>query len=212
MQALLVLRGWASLLNPQLVCALVHTLETSTVPQSPFHHTYTYPKLRSAEELEDINPWYIYAFFYYQLASQTALDCTYASGLSVTHGSPQRHIWTFAAGNSKDHSNAKLNCPCASPYPSLRSCTSICGRELVLWVREYGNSWRDMAPWWSLVGITGVYKWEHLLWSRWSMVHYHTEPGSERRHRNEDMFLLCPATCDYRSNSTWDIHLLRARL
>ena len=41
----------------------------------------------------------------------------YVEGLSVTHGSPRNHIWTFAAGLSKDYNYPKWNCPCASPYP-----------------------------------------------------------------------------------------------
>ena len=39
----------------------------------------------------------------------------YVDGISVTHGSPRKHIWTFAAGVSKDYDDN--NCPCASPYP-----------------------------------------------------------------------------------------------
>ena len=39
------------------------------------------------------------------------------SGLSVTYGSPRSHIWTFAAGYSKDYNYPSYNCPCASPYP-----------------------------------------------------------------------------------------------
>ena len=48
---------------------------------------------------------------------QTTLDSAYVSGLSVTYGSPRSHIWTFAAGPSKDYHYTCCNCPCASPYP-----------------------------------------------------------------------------------------------
>lgn len=44
------------------------------------------------------------------------IDSTYVEGLSVTHGTPRKHIWTFAAGLSKD-TNSRGNCPCAAPYP-----------------------------------------------------------------------------------------------
>ena len=57
-----------------------------------------------------------YGFYNYYTSSQTTLESAYVSGLSVTYGSPQNHIWTFAAGVSKD-TNANLNCPCASPHP-----------------------------------------------------------------------------------------------
>jgi len=46
------------------------------------------------------------------------LDRSYVSGLSVTYASRQNHIWTFAAGLSKDYDYSNCcNCPCASPYP-----------------------------------------------------------------------------------------------
>ena len=56
------------------------------------------------------------AFYSYNYAGQTTLDSSYVSGLSVTHGSPRNHIWTFAVGYSKDYSYTCCNCPCA-PYP-----------------------------------------------------------------------------------------------
>ena len=45
------------------------------------------------------------------------IDSDYIEGLSVTHGTPRNHIWTFVAGCSKDIGNGCSNCPCASPYP-----------------------------------------------------------------------------------------------
>ena len=57
-----------------------------------------------------------YSFYSYSNGGQTTLDSSYVSGLSVTYGSPRNHIWTFAAGVSKDYNYACCNCPCA-PYP-----------------------------------------------------------------------------------------------
>ena len=56
-------------------------------------------------------------FSNYVYGGQTTLDSAYVSGLSVTYGSPRNHIWTFAAGPSKDNKWTCCNCPCASPYP-----------------------------------------------------------------------------------------------
>ena len=42
-----------------------------------------------------------------------SLEGHYVQGLSVTHGSPRNHIWTFAAGVSKDGPYWAHNCPCA---------------------------------------------------------------------------------------------------
>ena len=43
-------------------------------------------------------------------------------GLSVTHGNPRNHIWTFAAGSSKDNRHYVGRCPCL-PSP-LKGGTS----------------------------------------------------------------------------------------
>ena len=54
----------------------------------------------------------------YRYAHLLTPDDTYVSGLSVTYGSPRQHIWTFAAGWSKNHNYKTTNCPCAK-YPGL---------------------------------------------------------------------------------------------
>ena len=55
------------------------------------------------------------AFYNFQYLGQT-IEGYYVDGISVTHGSPRNHIWTFAAGLSKDDNYTCWNCPCASPY------------------------------------------------------------------------------------------------
>ena len=44
-----------------------------------------------------------------------SLDSFYVDGLSITHGSPRQHIFTYAAGVSESANNAPSRCPCASP-------------------------------------------------------------------------------------------------
>ena len=44
----------------------------------------------------------------------TSLNSYYLDGLSITYGSPRNHIWSFAAGVSKDRSYGSSNCPCAA--------------------------------------------------------------------------------------------------
>ena len=53
------------------------------------------------------------AFHNIQQYGQSSLDGYYGDGLSVTHGDPRSHIWTFAAGISKDGNYPFYNCPCA---------------------------------------------------------------------------------------------------
>ena len=54
--------------------------------------------------------------FYSYLRYSQSLESAYVDGLSVTHGSPRHHIWTFAVGLSKDRNYPFWNCPCAL-YP-----------------------------------------------------------------------------------------------
>ena len=127
---------------------------------------------------------------------------TRPQGLSVTYGSPRSHIWTFAAGLSKVYNytlysrSGYCNCPCAlysgAPAPSYVGDNFFC------------ESWTNIP----YVGLTGVCKWEHLLWSWWSVVHYHTEPRSEGWHWSEDVFNSSFRIWEPRCGWTWDIHLL----
>jgi hypothetical protein len=44
------------------------------------------------------------------------IDSYYVYGLSVTHGFPRNHIWTFAAGLTEGGSSGQgVNCPCSNP-------------------------------------------------------------------------------------------------
>ena len=55
-------------------------------------------------------------FFNYHHRNQESVNDYYVDGLSVTHGNPRNHIWTFAAGLSKGVNYSNYNCPCAL-YP-----------------------------------------------------------------------------------------------
>ena len=61
----------------------------------------------------------------YQYATTDAIDTVYGTGhndinshyvdgVSLTHGSPRQHIWTFMAGLFENVSNPIVNCPCAT--------------------------------------------------------------------------------------------------
>ena len=50
--------------------------------------------------------------------NQHSLDDVYVDGISITVGSPRKHVWTYAAGYS-DGYDSVANCPCAAhPGPS----------------------------------------------------------------------------------------------
>ena len=52
------------------------------------------------------------AFEPYHIGEATTIDSAYASGVSLTHGSPRQHIWTFAAGYSEIEPTRVDACPC----------------------------------------------------------------------------------------------------
>ena len=79
-------------------------------------------------------------------AGQTNLTDAYVSGLSVTSGNLQNHIWTFAAGPSKDYSSYTCcNCPC-SPYPGPTAPPFV-GEHYFC---ESGNTGRHEVSQWHL--------------------------------------------------------------
>ena len=50
------------------------------------------------------------------LAVGETIDSYYVYGVSVTHGTPRNHVWTFAAGRSEgEFTNQRINCPCSDP-------------------------------------------------------------------------------------------------
>ena len=52
------------------------------------------------------------AFESYHDGQVVTIDRAYVSGVSLTHGSPRQHIWTFAAGASEDRPTWEDACPC----------------------------------------------------------------------------------------------------
>ena len=46
------------------------------------------------------------------------LSQTYVDGISITHGSPRQHVWTFASA-SYENNNEHVNCPCIHPSRSF---------------------------------------------------------------------------------------------
>ena len=63
------------------------------------------------------------AFVNYHRGRVTTIDGVYAEGVSVTHGTPRNHIWTFAAGASQSNPTWTIVSPCDAsiyiPVPSI---------------------------------------------------------------------------------------------
>jgi len=73
----------------------------------------------------------------------TSLNSYYLDGLSITYGSPRNHIWSFAAGISKDRNLGPSNCPCAATRQGA-SVPPFVGRNYFC---ESGNTGPQEAQW-----------------------------------------------------------------
>ena len=50
-----------------------------------------------------------------------SIDSSYLHGVSITHGTPRTHLWSYVAGLTEQHSTTVNRCPCARPDPTDRS-------------------------------------------------------------------------------------------
>ena len=75
----------------------------------------------------------------------TDINSNYVYGLSITHGIPRSHIWTYAVGNTEgDHSEQSWNCPCADPdHPNSDIPPSFVGDNYYC---ESGNPTNTWSP------------------------------------------------------------------
>ena len=53
--------------------------------------------------------------------NDSTIDMPYVDGVSITMGSPRRHLWTYAAGVAEEAPNQRVRCPCARSNPNDRS-------------------------------------------------------------------------------------------
>ena len=59
--------------------------------------------------------WHMNAFN----AGPKDINSYYVDGMSITYGSPRKHVWTYAVGLSDDYNYPTYNCPCAKvPGPA----------------------------------------------------------------------------------------------
>ena len=51
----------------------------------------------------------------------STIDMPYVDGVSITQGSPRRHIWSYATGVAEEAPDQRHRCPCARSNPNDRS-------------------------------------------------------------------------------------------
>ena len=86
--------------------------------------------------------------------SSRSINTSYVDGVSVTHGSPRQHIWTFAAGVNEQTSYINATCPCVTGsingnnIPSFVGQNYFCESGLTWWNGTSGVFWPDGDPLW----------------------------------------------------------------
>ena len=88
------------------------------------------------------------------LDSSRSIDTYYVDGVSVTHGNPRQHIWTFASGLDELSSSISYAiCPCVTGstngnrIPSFVGQNYFCESGLTRW-NGGGRFWPDGDPLW----------------------------------------------------------------
>ena len=94
------------------------------------------------------------AFFYGHRNGHSIIDSYYVVGVSVTHGSPRQHIWTFAGGLDEQGSYPRETCPCVTGstggnyIPSFVGQNYFCESGLITWRSTAGVFYPDSDPLW----------------------------------------------------------------
>ena len=88
-------------------------------------------------------------------SSSLTINDVYVDGISVTHGSPRQHIWTFAAGLDEQQGiYGGSHCPCVTGSTSQNNIPSFVGQNyfcetgLTQWNRVQGVFWPNGDPLW----------------------------------------------------------------
>ena len=69
---------------------------------------------------------------------QLTIDDAYMDGISITHGIPRTHIWSYAAGASENGSCFQIKCPCSN---GSRASPSYVGNNYYCESAYQGDCW-----------------------------------------------------------------------
>ena len=87
-------------------------------------------------------------------SSRLSIDTPYVEGVSLTHGYPRKHIWTFANGVDEQTTYTCCTCPCVTgstgsdKIPSFVGQNYFCETGLTRWPVRNGVLWPDGDPLW----------------------------------------------------------------
>ena len=87
--------------------------------------------------------------------SSRSIDSNYLDGVSVTHGSPRQHIWSFAGGLDEESSvDSAASCPCVTGstagtrIPSFVGQNYFCESGIARWDTRTYIFWPNGDPLW----------------------------------------------------------------
>ena len=86
--------------------ANIHICDTATFPVRGGEYTRICGRIRAYQWGQPE------AFVRSHIGHVTTIDGVYAEGVSLTHGTPRNHIWTFAAGSAEYNQHSWGSCPC----------------------------------------------------------------------------------------------------
>ena len=105
--------GWQLTSHSKRTCGRVSTgqftCDSVTFPVSGGDYTRVCGRIIAYQDLSTG------AFEPYDDGEVTTIEGSYVSGVSLTHGSPRQHIWTFASGLS-EYEDGNFVCPCDTAY------------------------------------------------------------------------------------------------
>ena len=67
------------------------------------------------------------------------INSYYVDGVSITHGSPRQHVWTFMSGN-RESTYSNSNCPCNTPPGGTQQVQSFVGSNYFCESGNYNNT------------------------------------------------------------------------
>ena len=136
--------GWRRITDHKRTCGRVKT--DSLTCDSVFFPVTGGDYNKVCGRIKAYQKWGPDAFEAYSLEKATTIDEAYVSGISLTYGSPQKHIWTFAAGFTEGLQDLEWEgdaCPCDAtgniPIPSFVGESYFCesGQNSIGYYRRF---------------------------------------------------------------------------
>ena len=78
-----------------------------------------------------------------------SIDSYYLDGISITHGTPRTHLWSYVGGHPENYTvDTRRRCPCARPDPNDRSgVPSFVGEDFYCETGTAGSSFENRVVW-----------------------------------------------------------------